>query len=544
MDLLNNMKIGTRLIALTVISSVLLLMVGLVGVWGIQQSNMALTQVFDRHLTSINQLQGVRVSQFQMRNDISDARMAQDSFVAQEKFDQVDKRIRQISEFLEAYKKRISSSQEKQLLETYQAARMDFGINGIGKMRDLLSGEKYAEADKLNREVMTPAFTRVLTATDALIDHLTGEAGAYRHQVESMANILNMAAIIGVTVGLAMSIALGLVIRQSIMRGVASLESAAVRLARGDLKVSVAISGNDEFAQVAGAFNHMSHEFSGIVGEIRSAADKIGDCAHRASDHSQQVAAASSHQEQCADNASSAAHALTQAIAEVGENISSMVRAADQASQLARTGQQVIGEAAAGIESISNSVTQTSKVVASLGNHSDVIGRIVVVIKDIADQTNLLALNAAIEAARAGEQGRGFAVVADEVRKLAERTARATEEISSTVHTIQGETGEAVQAMESARLAVTQGVDKANQGDRAIAEVNHAVASLTDQIHTMDNIRARQDASSRDISDRVQEILVMAGKNRMTAEKSAISATTLAELSARLTAAASRFKLS
>jgi methyl-accepting chemotaxis protein len=543
MNLLNNLKISTRLIALTIISSALLLAVGLIGVWGIQQSSHALAQVYDRHLTSINQLQGVRVGQFQIRNDIFDARMAQDSFASQEKFDQVDKRIHQISESLEAYKKQPLSAREKQLLDTYLAARKDFGVNGIEKIRDLLSGEKYADADKLNREVMGPAFARVLTATDALIDHLTREAGAYRQEVEKLARILNLAALIGMVAGLAIAIALGLVIRQSIMRGVASLENAATRLAQGDLTVNVAVAGNDEFAQVASAFNHMSHEFASMVGEIRTAADQINASAAHAADNSRQVATASSHQEQCADNASSAAHALSQALAEVGENISGMVRAADQANILARTGQQVIGEAADGIESISLSVNQTAKVVTSLGNHSDVIGRIVGVIKDIADQTNLLALNAAIEAARAGEQGRGFAVVADEVRKLAERTARATDEISATVRTIQGETSEAVEAMESARQAVTQGVGKANQGDHAITEINRAVADLSEQIHTIDGIRARQDASSRDISERVREILRMAGNNRTTAENSASAAATLAELSTRLTTAASRFQL-
>jgi methyl-accepting chemotaxis protein len=543
MNILNNLKIGTRLIALTIITSALLLAVGLIGVWGIQQSSSALTQIFDRHLTSINQLQSVRVSQFQIRNDIFDARMAQDAFVAQEKFDQIDKRIRQISELLDAYKKQSLSAREKQLLDTYLAARMDFGVNGIGKMRDLLSSEDYAAADSLNRDVITPKFASVLKHTDALIDHLTKEAGAYGQRTESLAKILNLAAIIGVAVGLALSIALSLVIRQSIMRGISSLETAATRLAQGELKANVEITGNDEFTQVARAFNHMSHEFGGIIGEIRSAADQISGTAIHAADNSQNVLAASSRQQQCADNANSAAHALNLALAEVGENITGMVQAADQASELARTGQQVIGEAVMGIESISHSVNQTSKVIASLGSNSDVIGRIVGVIKDIADQTNLLALNAAIEAARAGEQGRGFAVVADEVRKLAERTAGATEEISATVRTIQGETNEAVQAMESAQQAVTKGVAKANEGDRAIAEINHAVAGLGQQIHAIDSIRARQDESSRDISKRVQEILSMAGENRTTAESSANAAATLAELSTRLTSAASRFQL-
>ena len=287
----------------------------------------------------------------------------------------------------------------------------------------------------------------------------------------------------------------------------------------------------------------MSREFGGIIREIRGATDHISHSASQAAENSQNVAEASSGQQICADNANLASQALNQALTEVGENITNMVRAADQAHVLARTGEKVIGEAVAGIESISTSVNQTSQVIASLGSHSDVIGRIIGVIKDIADQTNLLALNAAIEAARAGEQGRGFAVVADEVRKLAERTSRATEEISATVRTIQGETGEAVQAMESARQAVTVGVDRANQGNRAIADINQAVAKLSDQIHSIDHIRSRQDESSKDISERIREILRMAESNRAIAENSVSAAATLAELSSRLTGAASRFRL-
>ncbi len=543
MNLLNHLKIGTRLIALTVISSALLLMVGLIGVWGIHQSSEALTQVYDRHLTFINQLEGVRVSQFQMRNDIYDARVAEDGFVAQEKFDLVDKRIHQISVFLEAYKKRELSGREKQLLDAYLAARVDFGVRGVGKMRDLLSSENFEAADALNRDVMAPTFSQVLQATDALIDHLTSEAGVYREKMESLARILNLAALIGVAIGLVISIALGLVIRLSIMRGVAALETAASRLAQGDLTANIEIAGHDEFTQAATTFNHMSREFGGIIREIRGAADHISHSASQAAENSQHVVEASSGQQICADNANLASQALNQALAEVGENITKMVQAADQAHVLARTGEKVIGEAVAGIESISTSVNQTSQVITSLGSHSDVIGRIIGVIKDIADQTNLLALNAAIEAARAGEQGRGFAVVADEVRKLAERTSRATEEISATVRTIQGETGEAVQAMESARQAVTVGVDRANQGNRAIADINQAVADLGDQIHSIDHIRSRQDESSKDISERIREILRMAESNRAIAENSVSAAATLAELSSRLTGAASRFRL-
>ena len=543
MRFLNNLKIGTRLIVLTVITTALLLLVGLTGIWGMQQSSRALSQVYDRHLLSINQLQQVRVNQFQIRNDIFKARLSADSFAAQEIFDGIDKRIRTISESLDAYQKQDLSAEEKTLLEKYLAIRLSFGRDGISKMRDLLNAENFKGADTHGKEVLDPAFTKVQAATDALIDHLTKEAGAYRQKTEHLARILNTAAIAFVVVGLVLAIALGLVIRLSIVHGAMHLEKAASCLAQGDLSSNVQLPGSDELAQVAKAFNHMSGEFAQIVGDIRNVADEVNHAAIRTSHNNQQVATASSQQEQCAQNASAAAGSLNSALAEVGSSIADMVRLADQASELARTGQKVIGEAAGDIESISHSVNQTSGVITSLGSHSDVIGNIVGVIKDIADQTNLLALNAAIEAARAGEQGRGFAVVADEVRKLAERTARATDEISSTIRTIQEETTQAVQTMETAQREVSQGVEKARQGDQAIANINGAVSTLTQRIHAIDGIRARQDEASREISQKVQEILAMAGDNRSTAENSAAAATALTELSERLSAAVSRFRL-
>ncbi len=543
MRFLNDVKIGTRLIALTAITSALLLIVGLIGIWGMQQNGRALAEVYDRHLLSINQLQQVRLSQFQVRNDIFKARLAGDAFVAQEMFDEIDRRIRVISESLERYQQQPLSDQEKTLLEAYLATRMDFGVNGIEKMRDLLNAERLEDADAHSGDVLDPAFNRVQVATDALIDHLTGEAGAYRERMQRLARVLNLGAIAGIAIGLALSIALGLVIRLSIVRGASHLELAAQRLAQGDLTSQVDIAGKDELAQVAAAFNRMTGEFAAIVREIRDDAALVSNAAVETNDNSRQVAEASSHQQRCAQNAAASAAALTQAVGEVGENITNMVRSADQSSELARTGQRVIGEAAAGIETISHSVTQTSAAITSLGAHSDTIGQIIGVIKDIADQTNLLALNAAIEAARAGEQGRGFAVVADEVRKLAERTSRATEEISGTVRTIQDETGKAVRNMEQAQAAVDEGVAKAREGDRAIADINAAVMSLSEQIHAINAIRARQDESSRDIDRRVGEILGMAADNRNVADSLVRAAASLSELSDRLIAAVSRFRL-
>lgn len=543
MGFLNNLKIGTRLIALMAITSILLLIVGVIGIWGMHEANRALSKIYDRHLMSINQLQQIRVTQFQIRNDIYQARLARDGFAAQELFDLVDKRVRTINEALQKYQEQDLRAEEKKLLEQYLAARKDFGVNGIGVIRDLLTGEKFEQAEAHSKEVMDPAFARVQWATDALIEHLTGEAGAYRQEIEKLARILNLSAIAGVVIGLALSVFLSLVIRQSIVRGAKRLEEAAARLAQGDLSGNIAVSGDDEMAHVARTFNNMAGEFSRLIGEIRQAAGELEAAATRTTRDSMSVVEASNQQRQLAMTATASSQALTRASTQVGENIGAMIQATDRAKDLARDGHHVVTEAATSIDGISQSVSQTAGTISSLGNHSEEIGRIVSVIKDIADQTNLLALNAAIEAARAGEQGRGFAVVADEVRKLAERTAKATGEISTTIQTIQNETASAVSAMERVHAQVEEGVEKTRQGDRAIAEITEAVAGLSQQIHAIDAIRAEQDHSCQDISGRIQEILDMASTNHHAAESSASAAQRLNDLSARLSAAVSRFRL-
>ncbi|MFZ5472304.1 MAG: methyl-accepting chemotaxis protein [Pseudomonadota bacterium] len=540
---LNQFTIGTRLLGLTLFLSLMMLATGLAGIWGIREATEAISRIYDSNVSAMNDMQLIRHKQMRIRNLALEARLGADAFLAQEKFDEIDKEIRSIGEMVNAYGQRAMTPEEKALFEKYSASRMRFGVEGLMKLRDLYSAEDWTAADRHYQAVVNPAFAAVSADTDALISFQLQAAQGSRDAIGKLSGILLTLASATMAAGLILSILLSLAIRRSIVGCASGLEQAAGRLAKGDLTGTANVVGRDELSRVATAFNHMSAEFSNLIGEIRRSAEEVSQAAARTAEDSQAVLATSSRQEAIAHAAAETAHSLSATIARVGENIENMVAVTDQASQLARQGEAVVTRAAQGIQAISSSVNRSSEVVLRLGQHSDEIGRIVNVIKDIADLTNLLALNAAIEAARAGEQGRGFAVVADEVRKLAERTSKATAEISDTIATIQAETGKAVSAIEQGSQEVAQGVEMAIQAGHAIAEISQVVTNATALIHNIDHIRREQDAASQAIAQQVDEILATAKQNRDAAESSTEAAQGMTQLASRLKDAVSRFKL-
>jgi methyl-accepting chemotaxis protein len=195
------------------------------------------------------------------------------------------------------------------------------------------------------------------------------------------------------------------------------------------------------------------------------------------------------------------------------------------------------------MNSIAERVRSTAKAVESLGSRSDQIGAIVGTIEDIADQTNLLALNAAIEAARAGEQGRGFAVVADEVRALAERTTRATREIGEMIKAIQLETKSAVIAMEEGVSEVAKGSEKAADSGRALEQILQQINDVNAQIHQVATAAEEQTATTSEISNNMQQITEVVAQTSRGAHESASSANRLSALADDLRRIVGQFKV-
>lgn len=310
-----------------------------------------------------------------------------------------------------------------------------------------------------------------------------------------------------------------------------------------DLTRRIAVDGHDEVGQTADAFNRLMDVLQSALGDILHNVSKVSDAAHMLSTSSNQVAASSAQQSEAATAMAATVEEVTVSINHVSESAREAQQIASRTGDLSSQGGTIIHNAAEEMKHIADTVRQTSAMIENLGQQSNQISSVVQVIKDVAEQTNLLALNAAIEAARAGEQGRGFAVVADEVRKLAERTTLATQEISGVIGAIQGSTRTAVMSMSTAVTQVNGGVALAQQAGDSINQIKEGAVQVINVVNDISSALVEQSVASNDIASNVERVAQMSEANRGSTGEAASAATHLEQLANTMRIAVSQFKI-
>lgn len=329
----------------------------------------------------------------------------------------------------------------------------------------------------------------------------------------------------------------------AIIASIRGLSRGSERFAAGDLTTRIELKARDELRQVADSFNGMAGEMCALIAKIQGNSGEVADAARGMASSSKQIDAASQNQSEAASTMAAAVEQMTVGISHIAGNAGSADQLARRSGMLSREGGDIVAGVVAEIGEIAASVGKSAQTVAELGRSSEQISSIVAVIKEIADQTNLLALNAAIEAARAGEQGRGFAVVADEVRKLAERTTQSTLQIAQTVETIQNGARDAVEDMQLGVERVNAGVARARSAGEAMARIQDEAGRVVETVAEISDALREQSAASAEIARNVETIAQMTDENTSVAAESHRVADRLEILAGSLLKDVGRFKV-
>ena len=340
-----------------------------------------------------------------------------------------------------------------------------------------------------------------------------------------------------------LSVGAVLLILRSITRPLSEGVDVANRLAAGDLTASITIRSNDEIGSLMSAMDNMVKNLRDLIGKIKYAAENMASGSEQLSASAEEISRGMDDQASRSNQIATATEEMSQTVIDVAKNTSDIFQVSTQTFDQAKDGEGVVKRSIDEVQAIASTVAESAQVMQRLGASSKQIGDIVGVINDIADQTNLLALNAAIEAARAGEQGRGFAVVADEVRKLAERTTQATSQINAMISSIQNEVEHAGVTMNNATSRVKSGVEFSRKAGDSLGNIVGSVNKLQSMVQQIASATEEMSSVSETISSDIQSIAEGSKEISSGSGQIALASSELAKLATELQSVVRQFRV-
>ncbi|MBA8780427.1 MULTISPECIES: methyl-accepting chemotaxis protein [Aeromonas] len=418
------------------------------------------------------------------------------------------------------------------------------------RIRQMQDSGQMAEARHLFMGEGVTLYTTLSKSVGDLIRINHGYSVGSRAEVIAAFDSAKLSVTLALVIGLALVVALSVVLTRQIRDPLIMLARQAQRIASGDLgrgELQEWIRGNrfnrDELGQLGSAIDRMQGALAELVSEISGSVSQLSSAVEEVSAISEQSAKGMASQQGEVSQVATAMNEMQSTVNEVARNTTDAMGAAKQASRTSTQGNQVVRSAIGSIEQVSRQIEQAGSVVQQLETDSASISMVLDVIRGIAEQTNLLALNAAIEAARAGEQGRGFAVVADEVRSLAQRTQASTAEISKMIEVLQERTAEAGSAMQLSRQQMQESVELAREAGSSIDSINGAVTQITDMNTLIATATEQQNAVTEELNRSIVKIHTAADENAQGAQQTAQACVELSKLANTLHHMTQRFTL-
>jgi methyl-accepting chemotaxis protein len=538
------MKVGTKLYSTVVLMSIMLIIVGGIGLKLAQVSNNGLDTVYKDRVEPLEQLK--IISDMYAVNIVDTSHKVRNgSLTWGEGRKSVDEAVKTIKEKWKAYLSTTLVDEEKKLVDQITPL-MSKSDEAVARLRRFLTKEDKEGLVNFTVKEMYPAIDPLTDKIAALVNLQLVVAKKVFVESDTLYEKGKWFCFALISLGILLSLTISAFIIKGLLRELGGepsyVREIARSVAKGDLSVAVKVESRFQ-GSILWEMKTMVENLRKLVEMTVDISSSIASASNQLHANSDQIATGAEEVASQTSTVATASEEMSSTSADIARNCTLAADLSNQATDSANNGASVVNESIMGMNVITDRVRKTADTIVSLGYRSEQIGEIIGTIEDIADQTNLLALNAAIEAARAGEQGRGFAVVADEVRALAERTTKATREIGEMIKAIQDETKLAVHAMEEGVKEVEKGAESSQKSGQVINEILNNINEISMQISQIATAAEQQTATTGEVTVNIHQITEVVHQTARGAEESAAAAAQLAGQAQMLQSQVANFKL-